>query len=65
LTEFRNTMRTGVNPGGHAINPKYMPWLAYRNMTDSELDAVWLYLRSFLDLRSFLAQSDARNGHGR
>ena len=59
LTKFRNTMRTGVNAGGHAINPKYMPWLAYRNMTDSELDAVWLYLRSFP------TQSDARNKYGR
>ena len=28
------------------INPKYMPWLAYRNMTDTELQAIWLYLRS-------------------
>lgn len=54
LTQFRSTMRTGVNPEGHGINPKYMPWLAYRNMTDSELEAVWLYLRSFP------AQADAR-----
>ena len=46
LLEFRNTMRNGVDPQGHAINPKYMPWLAYRNMSDSELEAVWLYLRS-------------------
>ncbi len=44
--DFRNTMRNGVDPQGHAINPKYMPWLAYRNMTDTELQAIWLYLRS-------------------
>jgi mono/diheme cytochrome c family protein len=58
LEQFKSTMRTGVNPAGHAINPKYMPWLAYRNMTDSELEAVWLYLRSFP------TQSDARNRDG-
>jgi mono/diheme cytochrome c family protein len=45
--QFANTMRTGVDPKGHSINPKYMPWLAYRNMTDAELEAIWLYLRSF------------------
>lgn len=54
LGQFTNTMRSGVNPEGHAINPKYMPWLAYRNMTDSELEAVWVYLRSFP------ARADAR-----
>jgi mono/diheme cytochrome c family protein len=46
LTDFRDTMRSGVDPQGHAINPKYMPWLAYRHMTDEEMDAIWLYLRS-------------------
>jgi len=47
LSDFKNTMRKGADPRGHAIDPKYMPWLAYRNMTGSELEAIWLYLRSF------------------
>ena len=46
LLDFTKTMRNGVNPQGHAINPKYMPWLAYRKMTDPELQAIWLSLRS-------------------
>jgi hypothetical protein len=46
FSDFRNTMRTGVDPKGHGIDPKYMPWLAYRNMTDGELEEVWIYLRS-------------------
>jgi cytochrome c553 len=46
FAEFRDTMRNGVDPQGHAIDPKYMPWLGYRNMTDAELEAIWLYLRS-------------------
>jgi mono/diheme cytochrome c family protein len=45
-SDFRSTMRNGVNPQGYVINPKYMPWLGYRNMTDSELEEIWLYLRS-------------------
>ncbi len=45
-TDFRNTIRNGVDPRGHGIDPKYMPWLAYRKMTDSELDAIWTYLRA-------------------
>jgi len=46
FSDFKTTMRGGVDPRGHAIDPKFMPWLAYRNMTDRELEAVWRYLRS-------------------
>ncbi len=46
LAEFEATMRGGVTPGGHAIEPRYMPWLGYRDMTDQELAAIWRYLRS-------------------
>jgi cytochrome c553 len=46
LAEFVATMRTGINPEGHAIAPKNMPWLGYRNMTDEELRQIWEHLRS-------------------
>src|SRR5271156_3788226 len=46
FADFVSTMRGGVNPDGHLIEPKYMPWLGYRNMTDDELRSIWLYLRS-------------------
>jgi mono/diheme cytochrome c family protein len=59
LLDFKNTMRNGVNPKGHSINPKYMPWLGYRNMTDAELEQVWLYLRS-LPSRSGTSRRDER-----
>jgi mono/diheme cytochrome c family protein len=59
LSDFSNTMRVGVNPEGHAINPKYMPWLACRNMTDPELEAIWRYLQSFSD------QADATDKYKR
>lgn len=44
--DFVKTIRFGLTPEGHAIAPKYMPWLGYRNMTDDELRSIWLYLRS-------------------
>ncbi|MBV8103714.1 MAG: cytochrome c [Hyphomicrobiales bacterium] len=46
FADFVATMRFGQTPGGHAIEPKYMPWLGYRNMTDDELRSIWRYLRS-------------------
>ncbi len=44
--EFINTIRTGVTPGGHELDNEFMPWNNYRNMTDDELKAIWLYLQS-------------------
>lgn len=46
LADFMATMRDGVTPEGHPIEPKYMPWLGYGNMTDDELQSIWRYLRS-------------------
>src|SRR5271156_5088145 len=36
VADFVGTMRNGIDPQGHAIDPKYMPWVGYRNMTDEE-----------------------------
>lgn len=46
FSDFRDTIRNGVTPDHHPIDPKFMPWLAYRNMTDGELKAIWTYLRT-------------------
>lgn len=43
---FRNTLRTGTTPSGRALDPQMMPWQAYRNMTDAEIEAVRLYVES-------------------
>jgi hypothetical protein len=40
------TLRTGVTPSGHQLSSEFMPWKALGNMTDDELKAVWLYLKS-------------------
>jgi hypothetical protein len=43
---FINTLRTGVTPSGHQFNNLYMPWKLLGQMTDDELKAVFLFLRS-------------------
>jgi mono/diheme cytochrome c family protein len=43
---FINTLRTGVTPGGHQMDDAYMPWKRIGQMTDEELKAVFLFLRS-------------------
>ncbi len=51
-TEFIQTMRTGVSPEGHKLNPEFMPWDRYANMTDEELKSLWLYLQSLSGVSS-------------
>jgi cytochrome c553 len=43
--QFVQTMRTGKRPDGSELKAP-MPWQQYRNMTDDELRALWLYLHS-------------------
>ncbi len=43
--DFIRSMREGKRPNGTAIS-ETMPWKSYAKMTDTELKAVWLYLRS-------------------
>lgn len=44
--QFVTTIRTGVTPYDRALDPEYMPWEAYRGMTDDELLAIRSYLAS-------------------
>lgn len=44
--DFLKTIRTGVTPGGHPLNPAQMPWEHYKNFSDDELKAIYLYLQS-------------------
>jgi cytochrome c553 len=49
VTEFAGlvaALRTGTAIDGHPIDPEFMPWQGYRNMTDDELQAIWEHLRS-------------------
>ncbi len=44
--EFAAVMQTGLTPRGTQINPLYMPWPGYFNMTDEDLQDIWDYLRT-------------------
>lgn len=44
--DFRLVMREGKRPDGTILNP-FMPWQQFNGMTDDELHAIWLYVRSF------------------
>jgi mono/diheme cytochrome c family protein len=49
--DFVKTIRTGVDPTGHALNPDMMPYKQFSTMyTDDELKAIYLYVHSLAAL---------------
>ncbi|WP_183677813.1 c-type cytochrome [Oceanithermus desulfurans] len=46
---FIATMRTGVNPEGHALDPRYMPWRDYARLSNDDLAAIYAYLQSAMN----------------
>jgi mono/diheme cytochrome c family protein len=44
--DFINTIRTGYTPMKKELRSQFMPWKSYRYMSDDELKAVWVYLKS-------------------
>ena len=50
--DFSKALRTGATPGGGRLDDEYMPWDHFANMTDDEVEAVWLFLKS-LPARGF------------
>jgi cytochrome c553 len=46
LEQFKTTLRTGVTPEGRQLDPQDMPWPLTSQMTDVELEALWLYFQS-------------------
>jgi mono/diheme cytochrome c family protein len=55
--DFIQTLRTGVAFSGHPLNPKFMPWPYKGRMTDDELKAIFLYLRSLPKLPTSTASA--------
>jgi mono/diheme cytochrome c family protein len=45
LDDFITTIRTGINPDGEQLRAP-MPWQQLGNMTDEELEAIYLYLQT-------------------
>ncbi|MCW1969850.1 MAG: cytochrome C, partial [Anaerolineae bacterium] len=44
--QFMAALRTGKTPDGKQIDPKHMPWRSFAMMTDDELKAIFLFLKS-------------------
>ena len=49
--DFIKALRTGVAPT-RQLDPKQMPWEHYKNFSDDELKAVFLYLQSLPKLET-------------
>ena len=46
LDQFTVSLRTGTTPDGRAMIDQCMPWSAFGQMTDTEIEAVYKYVRS-------------------
>lgn len=55
--DFISTLRTGVTPGGRHLSDE-MPWTYVGQMTDDELQAIWLYLQSLPAREQSLERTD-------
>jgi mono/diheme cytochrome c family protein len=51
--EFAASIRNGVTPSGHELDPALMPWKEYSAMSDDELKAIYLYLQSLPKLAQY------------
>lgn len=47
--DFIQAMRFGSTPDKRMLNPAYMPWSVYMNMSDSDLQALYAYIQSLSD----------------
>lgn len=45
-SDFRTALTQGRTPDGRALDPEFMPWPGFSNLTESEIDALWRHLRS-------------------
>jgi mono/diheme cytochrome c family protein len=45
---YERAVRTGVGLDGHALDPRRMPWLTYRHLTDFEMAVIYEYARASL-----------------
>ncbi len=44
--DFMKALHSGVTPSGKKLDPNLMPWQSMGKMTDDELKAIWLFLKS-------------------
>lgn len=46
LEQFTHLLREGERPDGRRLDPTEMPWPRFGGMTDTEIEAIWQYLRT-------------------
>ena len=46
LDDFRRAMREGLTPSRRPLDRNFMPWPAFAGLSDLEVEAIWVYLRS-------------------
>lgn len=51
--QFMDTIRNGITPSGHEMDPSFMPWKDYRLFYDEELKAIFIYLQSLPKLPQY------------
>jgi mono/diheme cytochrome c family protein len=56
--QFMNTLRTGVNPYGHALDNNLMPWKRFAEYSDYELKAIRAYILSFPKTNTKILKSE-------
>jgi hypothetical protein len=61
-TLFLHMMRTG-KVGARALSP-FMPWMAYRNMSDDDLKAIFAYLRTLKPVQNHVDNSQLAENAG-
>ena len=44
--DFIRTLRLGTTPDARKLDSEDMPWKSFARLTDDELKAIWLYLKS-------------------
>ncbi|MBI2998641.1 MAG: hypothetical protein HYY46_09340 [Deltaproteobacteria bacterium] len=55
-SDFTRAMRTGVTPDGRVLDP-FMPWHAFQEITDRDLKAMWVYLRTIKPIKNKAPES--------
>ena len=46
VDDVKTALRSGMTPEGKVLDPAVMPWPIAAQMTDVEIEALWLYLQS-------------------
>ena len=44
--DFQKVMKTGVRPDGRKIEPMFMPWPGFAEMTETEMKAIYAFLKT-------------------